>query len=121
MLSSTAEGQFLAAEVPASTPTDLFKIAQMAQAHESQILKLAKAILSMIQQAIMKSMQPARNKLRGLCATVEVLQNDVIALRKDVATLIRPPPASNQIPPEQVAVTSQPKAPKSPPDDWSFL
>ncbi|MCD9641081.1 hypothetical protein HAX54_026953 [Datura stramonium] len=54
----------------------------MAQALESQIVKLSKAIPAMIQQSIKKAMQPARDKLRGLCATVE------------------------------------PKAPKSPPDDW---
>ncbi|MCD7458122.1 hypothetical protein HAX54_037369 [Datura stramonium] len=81
------------------------------------IIKLAKVIPSMIQQAIKRAMQPARDKLRGLCATVEVLENDVIALRKDVAALTGPPPSSNPIPPELVAVTSQPEAPKSPPDD----
>ncbi|MCE3049425.1 hypothetical protein HAX54_044805 [Datura stramonium] len=118
MLSSTIDGQFQVAEVPASTPTDLFKIAQIAQAHESQIVKLAKSIPSMIQQAIKKSMQPARDKLRGRCSTIEVLENDVIAFKKDVDILTRPPPASNPIPPEPVAVTSQPEAPKSPPDDW---
>ncbi|MCE3052480.1 hypothetical protein HAX54_052730 [Datura stramonium] len=72
-------------------PNDLLKIAQMAQEHESHIVKLSKAIPSMIQQAIKKAMQPTRDTLRGLCATVEVLEN---------------------------AVTSQPEAPKSPSDDW---
>ncbi|MCE0482039.1 hypothetical protein HAX54_040373 [Datura stramonium] len=67
--------------------------------------KLEKAIPSMIQQAIKKAMQPARDKLRGLCTTIEVLENDVIALRKDVATLIGPPPTSNPTPPEPAAVT----------------
>ncbi|MCD7463834.1 hypothetical protein HAX54_051512 [Datura stramonium] len=48
MPSSTPEGQFQAADAPATTPPDLLKIAQMAQVHESQIVKLAKAIPSMI-------------------------------------------------------------------------
>ncbi|MCD9641482.1 hypothetical protein HAX54_027679 [Datura stramonium] len=84
----------------------LFKIAQMDQAHKSQIVKLAKVIPSMIQQAIKKAIQPARDKLKGICATVEVLESHVIALRKDVPTLTRPPPASNSIPPELAAVAS---------------
>ncbi|MCD7470419.1 hypothetical protein HAX54_010289 [Datura stramonium] len=83
-----------------------------------QIVKLAKAIPSMIHQGIKKAMQPARDKLRGLCTTVDVLENEVITLRKDVATLTRHPLASNPNPPEPAAVTSQPKAPKIPPDDW---
>ncbi|MCD9638847.1 hypothetical protein HAX54_023007, partial [Datura stramonium] len=73
MPSSTTGGQFQAVEVPTSTPTDFLIIAQMAQAHESHIVKLAKAIPSMIQQAIKKDMQPTRDKYRGLCATVKVL------------------------------------------------
>ncbi|MCD7459898.1 hypothetical protein HAX54_042215 [Datura stramonium] len=72
----------------------------------------------MIQQAIKKAMRPARDKLRGLYATVEVLESDVIALRKDVATLTGPLLASDSNPPEPGAVTSQPEEPKSPPDDW---
>ncbi|MCE3052450.1 hypothetical protein HAX54_052675 [Datura stramonium] len=59
MLSNKTEAQFQAVEVPASILIVLFKIAQMAQVHESQIVKLAKAIPSMIQQAIKKAMQPA--------------------------------------------------------------
>ncbi|MCD9559641.1 hypothetical protein HAX54_017772 [Datura stramonium] len=72
----------------------------------------------MIQQATKKAIQPARDKLRGLCATIEVLENDVISLRKDVATLTVSPPASNLILPEPPAMTSQPEAPKIPLDDW---
>ncbi|MCD7458895.1 hypothetical protein HAX54_039519 [Datura stramonium] len=59
----------------------LLKIAQMGQSHESQIVKLSKAIPSMIQQA----MQPAREKLRGLYAKVDALENEVITLRNEVA------------------------------------
>ncbi|MCE3050101.1 hypothetical protein HAX54_046466, partial [Datura stramonium] len=89
----------------------------MAQVHESQIMKLAKAIPSMIQQTIKKAMQTAREKLRGLCAIVEVLENEVITLRKDMDTLTVPPPASNPTHPEPTIVTSKPEAPKSLPDD----
>ncbi|MCD9642875.1 hypothetical protein HAX54_029917, partial [Datura stramonium] len=85
VFSSTTAGSSQATVVTASLPTDLLIIAQMAQAHESQIIKLAKAILSMIQQAIKKAIQPAKDKLRGLCAKAEVLENDLISLRKDVA------------------------------------
>ncbi|MCE0481946.1 hypothetical protein HAX54_040159 [Datura stramonium] len=90
MLYSTTDGQFQTAVVPTSKPTDLLKIAQMAQV----------------------------DKLKGLCATVEVLESDVICLRKDVATLMVSPLFSNPNLPEPVAVTSQLEAPKSPPDDW---
>ncbi|MCD9638176.1 hypothetical protein HAX54_021952 [Datura stramonium] len=94
------------AEAPTTTLTDVLKIAQMAQVNESQIVKLAKAISSMIQHAIKKAMKPYRDKLRGLYSTVEVLENEVIALRNDVATLTGPPPASNPTPPEPAGVTS---------------
>ncbi|MCE0480842.1 hypothetical protein HAX54_037994 [Datura stramonium] len=104
MPSSIPEDQFQAVEAHATTPHDLLKIAQMTQLHQSQIVKLAKAIPSMIQQAIKKAMQPARDKLRGLCTIVEVLENEVITLRKDVATLTTPPPTSNPTPPEPAAI-----------------
>ncbi|MCE0481451.1 hypothetical protein HAX54_039222 [Datura stramonium] len=81
-------------------------------------MKLAKAIAPMIHQAIKKSMQLARDMLKGLCTKVEVLENEVITLRKDMATLIGPLPASNPTSPEHEAMTLQPEAPKSPPDNW---
>ncbi|MCD7467954.1 hypothetical protein HAX54_005671 [Datura stramonium] len=108
MLSSTIEGQLQEAKVPASTTTDLFKIAQMAQAHESQIVKLAKDIPSMIQQSIKKVTQPTRDKLRGLCATFEILANDLTTLRKDEATITGSPTASDPTPPKPATVASQP-------------
>ncbi|MCD7469289.1 hypothetical protein HAX54_008220 [Datura stramonium] len=87
---------------------------------ESPTMKRAKAkdIPSMIQQAIKKTMQPVRDKLRSLCTIVEDLENEVITLRKDVATLTGPPRATNPTTPEPAVVTSQPDAPKSPLDDW---
>ncbi|MCE3051833.1 hypothetical protein HAX54_050934 [Datura stramonium] len=115
--SNTPAGQFQAAAAPTTTPPNLLKLAQMAQVHKSQLMKLAKAIPSMIQQAIKKAMQPARDKLKGLCTTVKVLENEVITLMKEVSTLTGPS-ASNPTPPEPAAVPSQPEAPKSPSDDW---
>ncbi|MCE3049846.1 hypothetical protein HAX54_045927 [Datura stramonium] len=70
------------------------------------------------EQALKIAMRPTIDKLRGLCATVEVLETEVITLRKDMATLTRPPPARKPTPLEPAAVTSQPEAPKSLPDDW---
>ncbi|MCD7462779.1 hypothetical protein HAX54_049344 [Datura stramonium] len=52
-----------------------------------------------------KPIQPARDKLKVLCTKIEVLENEVITLRKDVATLTRPPTASNPTPPEPTTVT----------------
>ncbi|MCD9560230.1 hypothetical protein HAX54_018733 [Datura stramonium] len=46
-------------------------------------------------------------------AKVEVLEKNVIALRKHLATLIGPPPASNLIPSKLAAVTSQLRHPKA--------
>ncbi|MCE0482113.1 hypothetical protein HAX54_040515, partial [Datura stramonium] len=116
--SNTPSGQFHEVATPTTTPPDLLKLAQMAQVHESQVMKLAKAIPSMIQQAIKKAMQPSREKLKGLCTTVELLENEVITLRKEVAALTQPPSTSSPTPLEPAAVPSQPEAPKSPPDDW---
>ncbi|MCD9637833.1 hypothetical protein HAX54_021340 [Datura stramonium] len=99
MPSNTPVGQFQAA-------ADFLKLGQMVQVHESQLMKLSKAIPSMIQQAIKKAMQPAREKLKGLCTTVEVLENKVVTLRKEVATLTGPPSANNPIPLEPTVVPS---------------
>ncbi|MCE0481749.1 hypothetical protein HAX54_039744 [Datura stramonium] len=63
---STSASQFHAAATPTTIPPDLIKLAQMAQVHESQLVKLAKDIPSMIQHAIKKAMQLSRDKLKGL-------------------------------------------------------
>ncbi|MCD9640906.1 hypothetical protein HAX54_026641 [Datura stramonium] len=91
---------------PTTTPPDLLKLAQMDQVHESQLMKLAKAIPSMIQQVIKKAMQPARDKLKGFCTTVVVLENEMITLRKELATLTGPSSTSNPTPFEPAAVPS---------------
>ncbi|MCD9640657.1 hypothetical protein HAX54_026105, partial [Datura stramonium] len=116
--SNTPAGQFHAAGAPTTTPPYLIKLAQMAQVHESQLMKLARIIPSMIQQAIRKTMQPARDKLKGLCTTIEVLEIEVVSLRKEVATLTGTSYTRNLTPLEPAVVPSQPEAPKSPPDDW---
>ncbi|MCD7449061.1 hypothetical protein HAX54_048959, partial [Datura stramonium] len=107
MPSNTPAGQFQAAVAPTTTP-DFLKLAQMVQVHESQLMNLAKPIPSMIQQAIKKAMQPSREKTKGLCTTVEVLQNEVVTLRKEVATLTGPPYASNPTPLEPTAMPHSP-------------
>ncbi|MCD7462164.1 hypothetical protein HAX54_047900, partial [Datura stramonium] len=98
-------------------PQDLLKLSQRAQIHESQLVNLAKSIPSGIQLSIKKVMQPARDKLKGLCTTIEVLETEVNNLRKEVAALRGPPSTRNPIPPEPTVVPSQPEAPKSPTDD----
>ncbi|MCD7458166.1 hypothetical protein HAX54_037458 [Datura stramonium] len=69
-------------------------------------------------QAIKKAMQPSRDKLRGLCAKVQVLENDLIALREDVARHTDPIPSINMDLHEPAAMVTHSKPPKSPPDDW---
>ncbi|MCD9644211.1 hypothetical protein HAX54_032359 [Datura stramonium] len=71
--STTSTTEFHPVVVPDPTPSNLLKIAQRAQVHESQLLKIAKSIPSMIQTAIKKVVQPAMDKLKSLCSTVEVL------------------------------------------------
>ncbi|MCD9643760.1 hypothetical protein HAX54_031431 [Datura stramonium] len=115
---NTSATQFYTTIVPTPIPLDFLKIAQRAQVHESQLVKLAKAIPSMIQLSIKKAMQPAKDKLKSLCSTVEVLDSEVITLRKEVSALGEPPCTSNPNTPEPAAVSVQPKAPRSPPDDW---
>ncbi|MCD9640660.1 hypothetical protein HAX54_026108 [Datura stramonium] len=117
--SHTSAVQLCTVVVPNPTPPNLLKVAQRAQIHEIQLVKLAKAIPSMIQLAIKKSMHPTRDKLKSLCSTFEVLESEVSTLRKEVAALSGPPYTSNPIPPEPTAVSAQPEAPRSLPDNWS--
>ncbi|MCD7456312.1 hypothetical protein HAX54_031265 [Datura stramonium] len=103
---------------PPPTPPNLLKIAQRAYAHENHLVKLAKAIPSMIHTVNKKAMQPAKNKLKSLCSTVEVLESEVISLRKEVSALCKPLSTSNSNPSKPAAVPVQLEAPRSPPDDW---
>ncbi|MCD7460394.1 hypothetical protein HAX54_043464, partial [Datura stramonium] len=52
-------------------------------------------------------MQPARDKLKSLCSTVEVLKSKVSTLRKEVVALSGPPSTSNPIPPKPEAVPTK--------------
>ncbi|MCD7452453.1 hypothetical protein HAX54_016627 [Datura stramonium] len=115
--STTSTSQFHLAVVHALTPPDLLKIAQRAKEHEIHILKLGKAIPSMIQTSIKKVLQPAKDELKSVCSTVEVLENEVISLREEVSALDKSPSTRNANPPEPAAVSVQLEAPKSPPDD----
>ncbi|MCD7459304.1 hypothetical protein HAX54_040583, partial [Datura stramonium] len=81
--STTSTTQYHLATNLAPTPPDLLKVAKRAQVHESQLVKLAKAIPFMIQTAIKKSMKPIKDKLKSLCSTIEVLERKVIYLRQE--------------------------------------
>ncbi|MCE0481254.1 hypothetical protein HAX54_038849, partial [Datura stramonium] len=70
-------------EFHSHTPSDFLNIAQRTKMHESQLVRLAKAIPSMIQLAIKKAFQPTKDKLTGLCSTVDVLEREVGTLRKE--------------------------------------
>ncbi|MCD9645690.1 hypothetical protein HAX54_034816 [Datura stramonium] len=78
--------------------------AQRAQAHESHLVKLAMEIPSMILLAINKAMQPAKDKFKSLGSSDEVLERDVISLRKEVAALGEPQSTSTLNPSEPTAV-----------------
>ncbi|MCD7456799.1 hypothetical protein HAX54_033233 [Datura stramonium] len=91
---------------------------QRAQVHEIQLVKLAKAIPSMIQTTIKKIMQLGKDKLTSLCSTVEVLEREVISLRREVAALDEPPTTNNSNPSEPAVVPMHLEAPRGPSDDW---
>ncbi|MCE0481168.1 hypothetical protein HAX54_038667 [Datura stramonium] len=74
----------LMARVHNSPPHDLLNIAKRAKMHENQLVRLAKAIPSMIQSAIKKALQPAKDKLTSLCSTVDVLESKVGTLIQEV-------------------------------------
>ncbi|MCD9639163.1 hypothetical protein HAX54_023520 [Datura stramonium] len=69
-------------------------------------------------QTIKNAMKPTREKLKDLCAKVEVLENEVITLRDDMERHTDPLPSSNVNLHEPVSVATQSEGPKSPPDDW---
>ncbi|MCD9639463.1 hypothetical protein HAX54_024032, partial [Datura stramonium] len=99
-----------------SPPLDLLNIAQREKMHENQLVRLAKAITSMIQSAFKKALQPAKDKLTHLCSKVDVLESEVTTLQQEVATLTaptnQPTPCGLEVVPPQV------EANRSPLDDW---
>ncbi|MCE0481885.1 hypothetical protein HAX54_040065 [Datura stramonium] len=97
---------------------NLLVLAQKAKAHENHLMKLAKAIPSMIHLAIQRALQPSRDKFSGLCSTIDVFEKEIITLRKEISSpsAIPSPSFPSHVMP---AVThDKPNAPKSPPDDW---
>ncbi|MCD7473170.1 hypothetical protein HAX54_014823 [Datura stramonium] len=70
----TATAPLHIAEPQSSPPLDLLNIAQRDKIHENQLVRLAKALTSMIQGALKKALQPAKDKLASLCSTVDVLE-----------------------------------------------
>ncbi|MCE3052155.1 hypothetical protein HAX54_051721 [Datura stramonium] len=94
----TSATPFHTAEFHNHTPPNLLNITQRAKIHESQLMGLAKAIPSMIQLAIKKALQLAKDNLTSLCSTVEVLEREVITLRKEVAALNAPSSTSYPTP-----------------------
>ncbi|MCD7463877.1 hypothetical protein HAX54_051624 [Datura stramonium] len=103
------------AEPQSSLPPDFHNIAQRAKMHENQLVGLAKALPAMIQDAIKKALQPAKDKLASLCSTVDVLECKVGTLKQEVAALTAPSSISqpNHCEPEVV-----PEEPRILPDDW---
>ncbi|MCE3216161.1 hypothetical protein HAX54_005154 [Datura stramonium] len=69
-----------------SPPQDLLNIAQREKIQENQLVRLAKAISSMIQSALKKALQPAKDKLTHLCSKVDVLESEVTTLQQEMAT-----------------------------------
>ncbi|MCE3050756.1 hypothetical protein HAX54_048025 [Datura stramonium] len=63
----------------------LIQMKSQAAGHRVAVFQPPKAIPSMIQIAIKKSMKPAKDKLKSLCSIVEVLESEVISLRREVA------------------------------------
>ncbi|MCE3052015.1 hypothetical protein HAX54_051414, partial [Datura stramonium] len=114
----TSVSPFHTTELHNTTSADFLNIAQRDKKCESQFVRLAKAIPSMIQHSIKKALQPAKDKLASLCSTVEVLESEVGTLRKEVVALSAPPSTDHPTPCEPAMMPAQPKAPRSPPDDW---
>ncbi|MCE3215349.1 hypothetical protein HAX54_002039 [Datura stramonium] len=73
-----------------STEDGLLKVSQMDHAHKGKLEKLAKAITSLIQQTLKKAMKLEFNKMGRLCAQVDVLENEVVALKEEVDRVSRP-------------------------------
>ncbi|MCE3051270.1 hypothetical protein HAX54_049307, partial [Datura stramonium] len=76
MMSGDASIPPIADRHVSSPASGLLKMAQVAHSHNAQLLKLAKTIPPMIQQAIKKAMKPMVDKLGSLCAGVDVLEGE---------------------------------------------
>ncbi|MCD7469941.1 hypothetical protein HAX54_009361, partial [Datura stramonium] len=94
--STMSIAQFHPAPVPTPKPSNFLKIEQRAH----------------------KAMQLAKDKLKSICSTIEVVEREVISFRNEVVSLSEPPSTSNSNPPQPIVLPVQIEAPKSPPDDW---
>ncbi|MCD7464411.1 hypothetical protein HAX54_052696 [Datura stramonium] len=99
-------------EFHSPTPPDFLNIKQREKMHESQLVRLAKAIPSMIPLSIKKALHPAKDKLTCLCSTVDVLEREVVTLRQEVATLSAAPPTCHPTPREPEVMPDSPKHPR---------
>ncbi|MCD7472823.1 hypothetical protein HAX54_014192 [Datura stramonium] len=97
---------------------DLLVLAQKVKAHENQLVKLAKAIPSMIHLSIQRALQPTRDKLLGLFSTVDALEKEVITLRKEISSPSAMPSPSLPSHAMPAMMHDKPDAPRSPLDDW---
>ncbi|MCE2056076.1 hypothetical protein HAX54_044015 [Datura stramonium] len=79
-------------------PLVLLNIVQRAKIHENQMVRLAKALPSMIQGSIKKALQLAKEKLANLCSKVNVLESKVGTLKQEVVALIALPSTSQPNP-----------------------
>ncbi|MCD7469291.1 hypothetical protein HAX54_008222 [Datura stramonium] len=64
-----------------SPPPELLNIAQRAKMHENQLLRLAKAIPTMIQSAFKKALLTVKDNLTHLCSKVDVLESGATTCR----------------------------------------
>ncbi|MCD7466296.1 hypothetical protein HAX54_002866 [Datura stramonium] len=86
--------------------------------HNAQLVRIAKDISSMIQHAIKTTMKPVVEKLESLCARVDVLEDDVVVLRKEIdrkKAMVLPIRVNLNI---LAVVADSPIVERSPPDDW---
>ncbi|MCD9639940.1 hypothetical protein HAX54_024933, partial [Datura stramonium] len=99
-----------------SPPPDLLNIVQRVKMRENHLVRLSRAIPSMIQSALKKALQPAKDKLTHLCLKVDVLESEVTTLQQEVAIFTAH--TDQPMPYDPEAIPPQVEASRSPPDDW---
>ncbi|MCD9644953.1 hypothetical protein HAX54_033499 [Datura stramonium] len=119
--SHTSEVPVRITELDTTSHTDLLVLAQKVKAHENHLVKLVKAIPSMIHFAIQRAFQPTRDKLSGLCSIAYVLEKEVVTLRKEISSPSAMPSPSLPSHAMPAMMHDKPDAPRSPPDNWYVL
>ncbi|MCE2055567.1 hypothetical protein HAX54_042886 [Datura stramonium] len=66
------------------TKNGLLKVVQTDRVKKGQLVRLAKSIPPMIQQAIKTTLKPVVDKLGSLCDRIAVLENEVVSLREEL-------------------------------------